>query len=98
MALHSETRKIVNNKVRNCQTMATLSNNNRVVCGMVLGEASESDEDSDAPSEFVPPNSTVTNFGQSSTNTNVKKASRHKLKYNTLLHYKLRKYICKYLR
>ena len=60
---------------------------------MVLGEASESDDsDDNAPTEFS--NSTAINFGQSTTaettSANNKTSRRHKLKYNTLLHYKLR--------
>ena len=53
---------------------------------MVLGEASESDDDSDVPNSK--PVQFVTN---SNTNPNQRTASsKHKLKYNTLLHYRLR--------
>lgn len=63
-----------------------METSNRVVCGMVLGEASESDEDSD-----VPNNSTVANISLVPSTGNKKKTPKHKLKYNTLLHYRLRK-------
>ena len=62
-----------------------METSNRVVCGMVLGEASESDEDSD-----VPNNSTPVNTSFLPSNSNTKKTPKHKLKYNTLLHYRLR--------
>lgn len=53
---------------------------------MVLGEASESDDDSDVPNSK--PVEYVTN---SNRNPNQRTASsKHKLKYNTLLHYRLR--------
>ena len=53
---------------------------------MVLGEASESDEESDdAPNSSTPSN---INFLP---NNSSRKTPKHKLKYNTLLHYRLRK-------
>jgi len=62
----------------------------RIVCGMILGEASESDDDSDTgpdPSTMVP-------FIKPQDNKVplpvLKKTTKHKLKYNTLLHHKLR--------
>ena len=63
-----------------------METSNRVVCGMVLGEASESDEDSD-----VPNNSTPASISFLPSNVNTKKTPKHRLKYNTLLHYRLRK-------
>jgi len=59
---------------------------------MVLGEASESDEDSDAPTEFTIGNSSsiLASTLMSSQKTTKKPPNKHKLKYNTLLHYKLR--------
>lgn len=63
-----------------------METSNRVVCGMVLGEASESDEDSDVPNNTAPAN---INFLPN--NGSTRKTSKHKLKYNTLLHYRLRK-------
>ena len=63
-----------------------METSNRIVCGMVLGEASESDDDSDVNHSTAP---THDNFLPS---YNAKKSPRHKLKYNTLLHYKLRNY------
>lgn len=62
-----------------------METSSRVVCGMVLGEASESDEDSDAPSNTTPANISFL------PNNSVTKTPKHKLKYNTLLHYRLRK-------
>nr|CAH0098395.1 unnamed protein product [Daphnia galeata] len=62
-----------------------METSNRVVCGMVLGEASESDEDSD-----VPNNSTPASISFLPSNVNTKKTPKHRLKYNTLLHYRLR--------
>ena len=63
-----------------------METSNRVVCGMVLGEASESDEESDdAPNSSTPSN---INFLP---NNSSRKTPKHKLKYNTLLHYRLRK-------
>lgn len=75
-----------------------METSNRVVCGMVLGEASESDEDSDAPTEFTIGNSSsiLASTLMSSQKTSKKPPNKHKLKYNTLLHYKLRKIIIKY--
>ena len=66
----------------------------RVVCGMVLGEASESDEDSDVSD--VGKKNKAFNFGfaeqgRQASVTN-KRSPKHKLKYNTLLHHKLRKF------
>jgi len=71
-----------------------MDTSNRIVCGMVLGEASESEDESDSAtsketslsgsqsgSSFLP---------NSSSRVGSKKSSRHKLKYNTLLHYRLR--------
>lgn len=63
-----------------------METSNRVMCGMVLGEASESDEDSDVPNNTAPTN----NISFLPNNNTVKKTSKHKLKYNTLLHYRLR--------
>lgn len=62
-----------------------METSNRIVCGMVLGEASESDDDSDTNHSAAPAHN---NFLPAH---NAKKSPRHKLKYNTLLHYKLRK-------
>lgn len=52
---------------------------------MVLGEASESDEDSDTPNSSAHSNISFL------PNNIAKKTPKHKLKYNTLLHYRLRK-------
>lgn len=59
---------------------------NRIVCGMVLGEASESDDESDASASPTP----IRNSFLPS--NNIKRSPKHKLKYNTLLHYKLSRY------
>jgi len=60
---------------------------------MVLGEASESEDESDVPNSKESSLS-GSQSGISFLSSNIpkvpKKSSRHKLKYNTLLHYKLR--------
>lgn len=73
-----------------------METSNRIVCGMVLGEASESEDESDSPNSketSLSGSQSVASFLPNNlSKTGPKKSSRQKLKYNTLLHYRLRKY------
>jgi len=61
---------------------------------MVLGEASESEDESDGPNSKETSLSGSQSVGSflpnNASRAGPKKSSRHKLKYNTLLHYRLR--------
>ena len=63
---------------------------------MVLGEASESEDESDGPNSKETSLSGSQSVGSflpnNASRAGPKKSSRHKLKYNTLLHYRLRKH------